>query len=173
MNRRGYAGLLLLATLTWGCSVSGSGTGGDARVAEFKKRFVLEQEPPGAQPLSEAKETVASGATVVLIGRVGAGSHEAFDTGRAAFVVGELPSADHEGTAGHDVDNCPFCKRKAAAAPTAVVQFLDDQGQVVPIDARTLFGLEKGQVVVVQGQGEWNEELNMYKIAARGIHVRR
>jgi len=112
----------------------------------------------------------SGGDQVSVIGRIFAGELEPWDPGQAAFLIAELPDEGHG--EGHDADNCPFCKRKAARAPTAMVQFVDDSGAVIPIDARKLLGVEKKDVVVVVGEAVPGD-LNSMVIRATGLHRRR
>jgi len=86
---------------------------------------------------------------VTLSGRIWAGDLEPWNEGEASFVLAELPADGHG--VGHDADNCPFCKRKAAKMPTLIVKFIDEESKTIPIDARRLFGVAKGQHVVVHG----------------------
>ena len=65
--------------------------------------------------------------------------------GKASFVLSEAPAKGHDHGAGHDADNCPFCRRRAADARMAVVQFVNDQGEVLKTDVPTLLGVEPGQ----------------------------
>ncbi len=108
----------------------------------------------------------------MLVGRVGGGDDDPFVDGKAAFVVSELPAHGHSHGPGQSDDDCPFCKHRAAHAAWAAVQFVDEQGQVVPIDARTLFGMAKGTVVVIRGRGEVSGELKLFSVTASGIHIR-
>lgn len=144
------------------------------------KKYLLPQEPAGAQPVSEVKKaaeqsTEAGSAPVgvVLVGRIGAGAGEPFETGKALFVVSEYDPDAHADGPGHDADDCPFCKRKAAQAPKAIVQIVDDQGRVVATDARQLLGLKKGQVVVVRGRAAFDRDADSLVVTADGLHVRR
>lgn len=107
--------------------------------------------------------------SVVVVGRIFAGDMEPWDTGKASFLIAELPEQGHG--EGHDADNCPFCKRKAAKAPTAIVQFVDASGQVIPIDARKLFGVDKKDVVVIRGKAVPGE-LNAMVVTATDMHIR-
>ncbi|MCA9169095.1 MAG: hypothetical protein KDB23_15580 [Planctomycetales bacterium] len=111
---------------------------------------------------------------VVLVGRIGGGSKPTWDEGRAAFVMmdtaSEAAGHDHGGP-GHD-DNCPFCKAaKHGADGSAFVQFVDDEGNVVPVDARKLLAVQEGQLVVVQGTG-MIDELGNLVVNANGIYSR-
>lgn len=120
-------------------------------------------EPAAAPPIAPA-------GSVWVIGRIFAGDFEPWEPGSATFLISELPAEGHG--EGHDADNCPFCKRKAAKAPKGMVRFLDEQGQPLPIDARKLFGVEKNSVVLVQGDVSVGE-LNTLVIDAAKMYIRR
>ena len=55
----------------------------------------------------------------------------------------------------------------------AVVQFVDDQGEILKTDVPTLLGVQPGQVVVVRGHGQLNEKLDLLVVTAGGIHIRK
>ena len=65
-----------------------------------------------------------------------------------------------------------FCKRKLKNAPKAVVRIVDDSGSVLPVDARQLLGVSKGDVVVVQGLATYLEPVNTVQIDAQSIFIR-
>lgn len=109
---------------------------------------------------------------VVLVGRVG-GMPSPFvaDTepdfpwkkGQATFFLVDPATADefssHSAEEGDDhAADCPFCAREAASQSNAVavVSFPseDDPSKPVAIDARDLFGIKQGDVVVVRGKAE-------------------
>lgn len=130
-------------------------------------------EPAGVEAAADVSPPgqtadVAVEEAVVVVGRVYAGDLEPWEAGKASFLLAELPAEGHG--EGHDADNCPFCKRRAAQAPTAIVQFLDDRGQVIAHDARQLFGLKKNDVVTVRGQAT-RGKLNTLVLTADAIHV--
>ena len=126
-------------------------------------------EPATADTGAASAPAIAEASDVTLVGRIYAGELEPWEDGKASFMLSELPEDGHG--EGHDSDNCPFCKRRLAKAPTAIVRFVDAQGETLPIDARKLFGLEKGQTVVVRGTvvaGEFNSIV----MIADQMHVR-
>lgn len=109
---------------------------------------------------------------VVLVGQIG-GMPNPFGTdsepdfpwkaGEATFFLVDPATADefadHSAEEGDDhAADCPFCAREAAskANAIAVVSFPreDDPGKSLAIDARDLFGIKKGDVVVVRGEAE-------------------
>lgn len=120
-----------------------------------RSKFLAATEPIGGAPLTEIRTALDSNQPVVAIGRIGVPDQESWIAGKAAFAIrdaaGEKPG-DHGGN-GHDSANCPFCKRKASQPDTtALVQFLDEQGEIIRIDARELFELADNQRVVVEGK---------------------
>ncbi|MEX2114943.1 MAG: hypothetical protein WD845_17250 [Pirellulales bacterium] len=161
--------LAVLAASLTGC------TAHDARTEALRKQFVLVEEPPGAATIADSREQAAADDNVVVVGRISGGEVEPWADGQAAFMIAEaLPADDgHADAAGHDPTTCPFCRRRAEKAnATALVQFNDEQGKLLAIDARKLLGVAKNQTVVVQGQGHVND-LGVLVIAAKGIHVRK
>ncbi len=158
---------LLPVLLLVGCT----GESLDPATMSLRDKFMLTTQP--AEPLSltavaeqlTASPTPAEPQEVIAIGRIYAGELEPWEAGKASFVLSELPAEGHG--EGHDADNCPFCKRRAERAPTAVVRFLDDQHQTLAVDARKLLGVEKGQTVVVQGTVTLGELNSLHLIAER------
>jgi hypothetical protein len=125
---------------------------------------------PDAKPDDENTLVSKEASDITVVGRVHAGQLEPWEDGKASFMLSELPDDGHG--EGHDSDNCPFCKRRLAKAPTAVVKFVDAQGQTLSIDSRKLFGLEKDQTVVVHGTvvaGEFNSIV----LVADQLHIRK
>lgn len=159
--------LLAAVMLFVGCSAE------DSRMATLRQRWMLTEEPAAVSTILEARDGVATNSNVVFAGRIADDEHEAFMPGEAAFIVTEiLPVQD-----GHDgkehVDNCPFCKRRAAQAPRALVKFADDSGAPLAVDARQLFGIQVGDTVVIRGKGEVLSELNLFQVTADGVFRRR
>lgn len=153
----------------------GCGDAPDPQTLALRQRFVRADEPTGALTIAEAREKLGDGGEVSAVGRIGAAGIDPWAKGQAAFVISELlaPPTGHGDSPGHDAANCPFCKRRAVKADaTALVQFRDEQGNVLPVDARTLLGVDVDQVVVVQGQGRVNE-VGVFVIAADKIHLRK
>ena len=53
----------------------------------------------------------------------------------------------------------------------AAVQFVDKSGKVVPIDARKLFGIQKGRDVVVSGEAVFDPKLAIPIIQLTADHI--
>ena len=143
--------------------------------AAVRDQLVLPQEPAGAVSLTAAKQQLTNEPKpIVVAGRIGAKGIEPFLENKASFVLVEIPADDHAKKPGHDADNCPFCKKKQAGAPMAAVQFLGADGKVIPIDSRKLFGLAKGNDVVVRGSAVFDPKLaiQVIQFTADGIYVR-
>jgi hypothetical protein len=145
-------GLLVLGICSIGCR---PGATADPKVAATRERVLMREEPSGAVTFVDARSQVADRPEVTLVGRIGVPDQEPFVQGKAAFVIRDAAGEVEHGGPDHDPANCPFCKRKASQPEAmAVVQFLDDKGEVLPIDARELFDLSENARVVVQGKAQ-------------------
>ncbi len=166
---------LLLVVASVGCGDSPSGL--DQSLALERAAYLLETEPTGVVGVLEVRDQIDEQAEIAVIGRVG-GVAQPWHNGKAAFIISD-PSVEavvddhaHTGPCG---DGCAFCARSKAETATlklALVEVVDEQGQVVPHDARQLFGLESGQLVVVQGRARI-DSLGHLILTAAGIYVRR
>jgi hypothetical protein len=79
---------------------------------------------------------------------------------------------DHHAHAGDDHHDCPFCKQaQQAAAAQAIVQFVGDDGEPLPIDARQLFDLQGDELVVVKGKARLT--VGMLMVQGEQIYIRR
>lgn len=148
----------------------------DVDVAAERGRLLLAEEPAGALSLTAAKAKLTTEPRpIVVVGRIGAKGIDPFLAGKASFSLLEIPADDHAAKPGHDPDECPFCKKRAANAPIAAVRFLAPDGKEIPVDARELFGIKAGQDVVVRGTGVFDAKLGVaiIQVTADGIHVRK
>ncbi|MFM8415347.1 MAG: hypothetical protein ACKOCX_11565 [Planctomycetota bacterium] len=144
-------------------------------VAAARQALVLAEEPAGAVSLADAKGTLGlDPQPIVVAGRIEAKGMDPFLEGKASFSLLEIPDDDHAEKPGHNADDCPFCKKRRANATMAAVQFLGADGKPIPVDARTLFGVEKGRDVVVRGTGVFDPKLGIpvIQVTADGIFVR-
>lgn len=140
-----------------------------------RQSLVLPAEPAGAVSLADARGTLGlEPKPVVVVGRIGGKGMEPFLDGKASFSLLELPADDHAEKPGHNADDCPFCKKRQANATMAAVQFLGADGKPIPVDARKLFGVDKGTDVVIRGTGVFNAKLGVpiIQVTADGIFVR-
>lgn len=177
-----FAGVFgtVLATLL-GCQDS---PGTDVSQAGSTPQFtLLKEQPSGSRGVLEIRsdleerETPDQWSEIVLVGRIGSIEGETWDPNRAAFVVLDRsyvePEMTHDSPQ-HDADNCPFCRanRKKAFASSALVEILDADGQIPPIHAGRLLGVDEGQTVVLQGQGRI-DALGNLAVRATGVYVPR
>lgn len=160
--------LLSVATVIFvGCSDSV-----DPEILAARQKLLLKVAPESPLSIGEAKASAETSANVTLVGRIGAGDIDPFDSQVAAFMLSEAPT-DHEQQEGHDADNCPFCKRRAANAPKAHVTMIGDSDAPIAHSAPKLLGVKKGDQVVVRGQGIWNPELNVLEVKSKEIYLSR
>ncbi len=157
--------------LITGLFTNGCGKTIDPKVLQLRNALTAKVEPKDSISLTDAKTILAEEADVVLLGRVGSGDLDPFEKGKAMFVLSEAPE-DHGDGKGHDGSECPFCKRKADEAPLAQIEFKDPSGTPIAYAANELFGLRKGQIVVVQGRGRYEKDTDTLVIQGKGIFVR-
>ena len=176
--------LLTMAVAPWGglvgCHSTAPGTSGGAAGGE---KYLLATEPSPAQSVVETRgalEGKSAAQEVVLVGRIDGLSQPTWDPQRAAFMLADLSleakpetGEAHDETPKHDAENCPFCKAKTKKelSGLAMIEVIDEQDAVVPVDARKLLGLKSGQVVVVRGQGQVDDLGNLV-VRASGLFVR-
>lgn len=143
----------------------------DSELEAMRGRLLLDEAPANAMSIVEAKAAISENASVSVSALIAPDEDEAFVPGQAIFLVTEI-LPDEDGHAGKEhADNCPFCKRKAAQAPRAAVQFVDESGEPLRADARELFGVQCGDEVVIRGKGELFAELNIFQVTADGIYL--
>ena len=162
----GLAGWLLSACLlASGCS------GLESEMAAARAQFLLADEPADAQGVLDLREAGATG-EVVVVGRVG-GVSQPWSKGQAVFIISD-PTAGGDDEHVCTDEGCPFCanKKQAENEAIAVVQFVDAQGRVLPLDARQLFDLQPQQTVVVRGEAKV-DDLGSLILSAKGLYIRR
>ncbi len=129
-------------------------------------KFILTAEPDGAADVIEVREHAGDGDDVVIVGRIG-GSTNPWIDGRAAFSIvdGSLKAcSDIEG------DNCPLpwdycCETPKLPNATALVKIVDDDGELVKADAKSLLGVKELSTVVVKGKAKRDEAGNLTVLA--------
>lgn len=136
-----------------------------------RAKYLLADEPPGAVGILDLRESISGDQRVVLVGQIG-GITDPWSRGQASFVIVD-PVALMEGE-GHSQDcDCPFCRQSSEETEgLALVQFVDDSGEVLSVDAQRLFGVSQDQMVVVQGRAKL-DQLGHLVVAAHGLYVRR
>lgn len=142
-------------------ALSGCSDGASPEVRALRSKFLTKSEPTQPAAFSEVRQELDPTKPVVIVGRIGVPDQEPWVTGRAAFTVRDATDEKPGGHGGknHDPATCPFCKRKASQPEAmAIVQFLDERGEVLGIDARELFDLAENQRVVVQGRASLADE---------------
>lgn len=181
------------------CGMCGCGTRSglpapDAATLARRERLLLAREPNGSLPIAEVRELLKSkrsaddgtaepselGSDVVIVGRIGgAGSlgqelqtDYPWEKGRAAFMIAslDLDADDHAHTTNSGKE-CAFCVRKARNN-SALVQFLGDDGEVLPIDARVLLDVKENQVVVIKGKAKLHDPIGLLTVTAEQVYVR-
>jgi len=167
--------VLLLAVGLAGCQQgnSKSQASGDAAPSAERGTFLLSEEPQGARHVIEAREATSDGEDVVVVGRIGGGTNPWIE-GRAAFSIvdGSLKAcSDIPG------DQCPTpwdycCATDKLPTSTALVKVVDDQGQLVQGDAKTLLNVEELATVVVKGKAQRDDEGNL-TVLANGVFVKK
>jgi hypothetical protein len=174
-GRRARSVIGSMCCLLVGAALS-TATAAAAEAAADHSHLLLDAEPQGAVSLAAAKEKLTTTPQpVVIAGRIGAKGMDPFLEGKASFSLLEIPADDHAAKPGHDADNCPFCKKRAAKSPIAAVQFVGTDGKPIPVDARKLFGVAKGSDVVIRGSGIFDPKLGIpvLQVTADGIYVRK
>jgi hypothetical protein len=175
MNRR-FPALALIA----GCLAFAAGCDPNANepdTSSLDATVILSEPPADALSLTEVKELFADESTpppaeITLVGKIDAGEFDAFEPDSATFMLSELPDEEHTGGDPDHADNCPFCKRRLANAPKAVVQLVDESGVVRTTSAEKLAGLSKDDVVTVQGTATYDDGVNLITIQSPKVHVR-
>jgi hypothetical protein len=166
---------MLVGTMLVAIVVGGTPAAAEVNAGALREALLLTEEPAGVVTLAEARKRLAlEPQAIVVAGRIEAKGMDPFLEGKASFSLLEIPADDHAEKPGHKADDCPFCKKRRANATMAAVQFLGADGKPIPVDARTLFGVAKGQDVVVRGTGVFDEKLGVpvIQVTADGIYVR-
>lgn len=168
-------GLSLVALAVSGCAEqaadpSGSPTANTSGVDGAD--FLLATEPDGAQDVIQVREVSVDADEIVIVGRIGGDSPWIED--RAAFSI-----VDNSLRACSDIegDGCstPWdycCETDKLPGATALVKFVDADGNLVKADARELFNVKELSTVVVTGTAERDDEGNL-TVLATGVYVRK
>jgi hypothetical protein len=136
--------------------------------------YLMKEEPEECIGVMEARTDAKDGDEITLVARVG-GRKNPWVEGRAAFMVIDASMAvvatgTESGKGQICLDDCCAALRGEC---TTMVKFLDDQGGVLPTDARELFQLKPDDMVVIQGHVQRDEEQSTFAVVAKSIYVRR
>jgi hypothetical protein len=168
--------ILALLMLISGLVISsGCGTSPDATskpVSVDASLYKLAEEPDGAVGVIAARESAEDGAPLVLVGRIG-GCAKPWVEGRAAFTLLDASMsvvAEGEDTAEGEICTGDCCATERLDC-TTLVKVVDEQGKILSVDSRDLFGLKESDMVVVQGTAKKDESGN-FVMLAKGIFIR-
>ena len=144
-------------------------TAEDSQIVSLRQQLVVGAEPADATTIAVAKDNIAENSNVSIVAQVSTDELAAFVKGQAAFLVTEVCS-DEESHC--DNDDCAFCNSRKAESLNAVVQFVGKTGDPLAVDARELFGIRPGDIVVIRGKGEVMTAVDMLQVTAKTIFVR-
>jgi hypothetical protein len=145
----------------------------DSVSAANRAKYLLTEEPAGPRPLLTVRQEAKDGDDVVIVGRIG-GEAKPWVEGKAVFWIVDASLKSCKEIPG---DKCStpwdYCceSRESLRQAMATVKVVDDQGQTVATDARSLLGVTELQTVVVRGQARRDDQGNL-TILARGVYVR-
>ena len=136
-------------------------------------KYLLSEEPKGAEAVIKVREESKNEEDVVIVGRIG-GSENPWIEGRAAFSI-----VDGSLKACSDVpgDECetPWdycCETHKLPTSTALVKVVDENGDLVNADARQLLKVQELSTVVVKGTAQRDDAGNL-TVLASGVYVRK
>ncbi len=142
---------LLSATIL----LSGCGTQVSEEIQAMRQRWLTETAPAGEMPISQIRSKLADGdlepgSVVVVRARINAGAIDPWTSGQAAFIITDAIGHDGSEDPDHDPHECPFCRRDVRDS-MAVLRFVEGDGQAVSVDARQLFDISSGELLVAEG----------------------
>jgi hypothetical protein len=164
-------GLVALGVI--GCGTNaGTYTGtASAPAAAPNQAYLLTEAPADAKPVVEVREAAQDGDEVTIIGRVG-GAVDPWVAGRASFLIVDpslVPCSEKPD------DHCPTpwdycCDSDRLPVSMATIKIVDEAGQTVPQDAKSLLGLKELARVTIRGQAKRDEAGNLV-VLAKQIHI--
>ena len=77
----------------------------------------------------------------------------------------------HDGDESHKPHDCPFCKRDIKSV-IARVEWNDNQGKLIDLDARKLFDVKEFDLLVIEGTGQFSDD-DILIITASKVFVAR
>ena len=157
-----------------GMMMAGCGEAVDPHVLRIREQFLTEKPLGPEQPVANIRKALQSGdlkpdTLFTIRVRINAGEVSSFSDGVARFFVTD--ATGHDGDESHDPHECPFCRRDVKSM-MALVEFKDDSGQLLRIDARELFDVHEFELLVLEGTGYLDEE-EILVISASRMFVKR
>jgi hypothetical protein len=137
--------------------------------------YQLSEAPPTSERILSAKASVTPGAAVTLRGRIG-GRVNPFFEGQSAFLLVDSEHAvacDQMGDDGHCSTPWDFCceDRSKLAEASAIVRFVDAEGQPFPKSLAGVNNWQPGDYVVVVGTVAAGASSASYVVNASGIYL--
>jgi len=166
-------GVVLLCVIGCNRSATDAGHAKNASAA-LPAGLLVEEPPPHAREVGEARRAAAEGDTLAVRGRIG-GRRQPFVEGRAIFTLADLSIPT---CADKDDDHCTtpwdYCCEPPdhLAAHLLTVQVVDADGRPLAADLSAA-GLEPMAEVVVQGRVSQKIDDKVLILDASAIHVRR
>ena len=137
------------------------------------EKVLITTEPDGAEDVIKVREAAQDGDEVTIVGRIGGGENPWIE-GRAAFFIvdGSLKAcSDIPG------DQCkkPWdycCETPKLPTSTALVKVVDDNGDLVKVDARELLEVKELSTVIVKGRANRDDAGNL-TVLASSVYVKK
>jgi hypothetical protein len=179
MSRRTSIFALLAVSVSC-CLLSGcteSDAAAKANVSEHRSKLLLADEPAGAKGVIDIREEMPREGEFVIVGKIG-GRANPWTEGEASFVMADASVSlisDGHGHQHKEGEECAFCRKKADQTGqdlVAIVQFIGDDGTVVPVGAQELFDINTNDTVVVRGRAQLGDD-GWLVVAANGLYVRK
>jgi hypothetical protein len=158
-NRRlmtySFVAMLVLLLVIPGC-----GETIDPELVAIRNRFLNVSTETKETPVSEIRASLKSGelkpgTPFKVRVRINAGEFPPFVNDSAKFFVTD--ATGHDGDESHDPHECPFCRRDVKSM-MALVEFHDEAGKTIAMDARELFEVKDFELLVIEGTGQFDSE---------------
>ena len=137
------------------------------------QKFVLSSEPGEVQTVIDVRKSAKDDDEVVLVGKIG-GSENPWIEGRAIFTLVDESLKSCDQIPG---DNCPVpwdycCATDKLKDASALIKFVDENGQPIKTDARELLGVRELTQVVIKGKAKRDDDGNL-TVLASGVFVKK
>lgn len=167
-----FIGFLLIFGIALGCSPSDSDAPRGTAAQLDSSLYLLTSEPETSLGVREARESVDDEDQIIVVGRIGGALNPWVDD-RAAFQIVDTSlkaCSDDKPEGAHTSCPTPWdycCESDKLPTSMALVQFADEDGNVLKQDARSLFDVVELQTVVVQGMARRDDAGNLTIVADR------